>query len=121
MLTSRVALALVVVGILGSLSSAADNTLTDQEKQEGWKLLFDGRTSWKTSTLAPSKTPVQDSALNPHGSGGYMLIHDQPWENFRLTLDFKLSKGCNSGIFIRTFPLEPRPGKDVGFNGLEVA
>ena len=50
-----------------------------------------------------------------------MLIHEEPWENFRLALDFKLSKGCNSGIFVRTFPLTPRPGKDVGFNGLEIA
>ena len=31
------------------------------------------------------------------------------------------AKGCNSGVFIRTFPLTPRPGKDVGFNGIEVA
>jgi hypothetical protein len=110
-----------LIGFLGSPSAAADNMLTEQEEKDGWQLLFDGHTGWKTSTLAASKTPVQDGTLNPHGSGGYMIIHDQPWENFRLALDFKLSKGCNSGIFIRTFPLEPRPGKDVGFNGLEVA
>ena len=42
-------------------------------------------------------------------------------ENIRLALDFKISTGCNSGVFIRTFPLRARPGKDVGFNGLEVA
>ncbi len=28
---------------------------------------------------------------------------------------------CNSGIFVRTFPLTPRKGKDVGYNGIEVA
>src|SRR5262249_13761637 len=38
-----------------------------------------------------------------------------------LSLDFKISKGCNSGIFIRTYPLTLRPGKDVGFNGMEIA
>ena len=38
-----------------------------------------------------------------------------------LALDFKISKGCNSGVFIRTYPLTPRPGKDVGFNGIEIA
>jgi len=104
-------------------AGAADNNLSDQEKQEGWRLLFDGHSfaGWKSNTLAPSKAPIEDGSLNPHKCGGYMLIHDQQWENFRLALDFKLSKGCNSGIFIRTFPLTPRPGKDVGFNGLEVA
>jgi alpha-3'-ketoglucosidase len=38
-----------------------------------------------------------------------------------LSLDFKISKGCNSGVFVRTYPLKPRPGKDVGFNGIEIA
>jgi hypothetical protein len=65
--------------------------------------------------------PVEDGALNPHGCGGYMLIHEQEWADFQLSLDFKLSPGCNSGIFVRTFPLQPREGKDVGFNGIEIA
>jgi hypothetical protein len=50
-----------------------------------------------------------------------MLTHEKVWENFKLSLDFKISPKCNSGIFIRTFPLTPRPGKDVGFNGIEIA
>ena len=33
---------------------------------------------------------------------------------------FKISKGCNSGVFVHTSSLTPRPGKDVGFNGIEV-
>jgi hypothetical protein len=101
----------------------ADNTLTDQEKKDGWRLLFDGRTldGWQTSSQQPSKTGVEEGALNPHGCGGYMLIHKEQWENFKLALDFKLSKACNSGVFLRTSPLTPRPGKDVGFNGLEIA
>jgi hypothetical protein len=50
-----------------------------------------------------------------------MLVHTQRWDHFQLSLDFKISKGCNSGIFVRTSTLTPRPGKDVGFNGLEIA
>ena len=38
-----------------------------------------------------------------------------------LKLDFKISPGCNSGVFFRTWPLTPRPGRDVGYNGLEMA
>ena len=67
------------------------------------------------------RTPVLDGALNPHKAGHYMLVHTQQWENFILSLDFKISKGCNSGIFVRTASLTPRPGKDVGFNGIEIA
>lgn len=85
--------------------------------------MFDGKSldGWQTSSEKPSQRPVEDSSINPHKCGGYMLIHKETWENFKLSLDFKLSPKCNSGIFIRTFPLTPRPGKDVGFNGIEVA
>ena len=50
-----------------------------------------------------------------------MMIHKDRWADFTLKLDFKISQGCNSGVFVRTFPLTPRPGKDVGFNGIEIA
>jgi hypothetical protein len=49
------------------------------------------------------------------------MIHEKQWADFVLSLDFKISRGCNSGVFVRTFPLTPRPGKDVGFNGIEIA
>ncbi len=102
---------------------ADDNTLTDQEKQDGWLLLFDGNSldGWMTSSQKPSQRPVEDHAINPHKCGGYMLMPNKAWGDFILALDFKISKQCNSGVFIRTFPLTPRPGKDVGYNGLEVA
>jgi hypothetical protein len=50
-----------------------------------------------------------------------MMVHEKTWGDFVLSLDFKISKGCNSGIFLLTSSLKPRPGKDVGFNGIEVA
>jgi hypothetical protein len=102
---------------------AADNELTEHEKREGWLLLFDGNTldGWMTSSQKPSKRPVEDHCINPHKCGGYMMVHEKMWENFVLSLDYKISKGCNSGVFVRTFSLTPRRGKDVGFNGLEIA
>ncbi len=83
MFLPRSILTLPVFAITCAVAVAADNTLSEQEKKDGWQLLFDGRTGWKTATMAESKTPVEEGTLNPHGSGGYMLIHDQPWENFR--------------------------------------
>jgi hypothetical protein len=105
------------------LSLADGNQLTPAEREAGWVLLFDGKSleGWKTSSEKPSQRPMEESALNPHRCGGYMLIHEKTWENFKLSMDFKISPGCNSGVFIRTWPLTPRPGKDVGFNGIEIA
>lgn len=109
--------------LVGSAGQAADNTLTDQEKKEGWQLLFDGKST--KGWMSPKEKPlpashVQDGALNPHPCD-YMLVYEKPLENYVLALDFKLTPKCNSGIFIRTSPLKPRPGFDVGFNGMEVA
>ena len=104
-------------------SKDADNALSQEEKKEGWALLFDGKSlrGWKTSSAHPSKVPVEEESINPHGCGGYMMIHEKIWSDFALALDFKISKGCNSGVFVRTYPLTARPGKDVGFNGIEIA
>jgi hypothetical protein len=108
--------------LFASPAVAADNELTEQEKKDGWLLLFDGKTldGWMTSSQKPSRRPVEDHAINPHKCGGYMMIHKKQWGDFTLALDFKISKNCNSGVFVRTYPLTPRPGKDVGFNGIEV-
>jgi hypothetical protein len=121
-MTTRTLL-LGLVLLAGAPLHAADNELTPKEKADGWLLLFDGKTlaAWMTSSGKPSKTPVEDGCINPHRCGGYMMVHEKPWEDFILSLDFKISKGCNSGVFVRTYSLKPRPGKDVGFNGLEVA
>src|SRR6185436_8043857 len=101
-------------------SGPTDNTLTEAERGDGWLLLFDGKTyaGWMNSDRTPPRTPVADGALNPHRAGHYMLVHTQQWENFILALDFKITAKCNSGVFVRTSSLTPRPGKDVGFNGI---
>ncbi len=120
---SHLLLAALMAVCCGIDALAADNTLSDQEKADGWLLLFDGHSlnGWMTSSQKPSQRPVDDHALNPRKCGGYMLIHEKPWSDFVLQLDFKISPHCNSGVFVRTFPLTPREGKDVGYNGIEVA
>lgn len=120
---SLLLLSIALTALLSTGVRAADNQLTEKEKKDGWVLLFDGKTvnGWRNSkNKTVPETHVQEGSLNPHPCD-YMLIHEKVWDNFKLALDFKISPKCNSGIFLRTFPLEPRPGKDVGFNGIEVA
>jgi hypothetical protein len=123
----RTGLMLVVAAVLSGPAAApaggADNVLSRREQAEGWILLFDGKSldGWLTSGGTPSRTPVDDGCINPHGCGGYMMVPRGDRSDFVLALDFRISPGCNSGVFVRTFPLAPRPGKDVGSNGLEVA
>lgn len=113
----------MVVALAGGVAAGVPGRAAEEADGGGWISLFDGKTlnGWKTSNSQPSKRPVEDGAINPHRAGAYMVIHEKQWADFILSLDFKLSKGCNSGVFFRTFPLSPYPGRDVGWNGLEIA
>ena len=122
-MTQSTWLGILLLLATSSWALAADNTLTDQEKTDGWLLLFDGQTTKGWMTIKEKPLPdkhVQDGSLNPHPCD-YMLTSEKAWENYKLSLDFKISSKCNSGIFVRTFPLTPRPGRDIGFNGIEIA
>ena len=124
-MNARVLLPLImlILTLLHGHARSDENMLTEAEKQSGWQLLFDGGSTagWMDATGKPApQTHVQEGCLNPH-STHYMLVYEKPFDNFELSLEFKLSPKCNSGIFVRTWPLEPRPGKDVGYNGIEIA
>ncbi|MDB5350253.1 MAG: hypothetical protein JWN86_1500 [Planctomycetota bacterium] len=87
--------------------------------EEGSKSLFDGKspTGWKLNSGGDlPKANIQEDGLNPHGSGGYIVMYEKPYKDFVLDFDYKLSKGCNSGVFLRVG--EP---KDPVYTGLEIA
>jgi hypothetical protein len=102
----------------GRFAHAADNQLTDTEKAEGWVLLFNGRDldGWKNNNDTPVKATIQEGAINPHESGGYLLVYEKPFGDFVLRCDVKMSQPrCNSGVFFRTGDLN-----DPVYSGFEV-
>ncbi len=99
---------------------AQDNVLSAKEKKEGWQLLFDGfsMNKWKgaSSDSFPAKGwKVADGVLfidNETGrqSGGDVLTTEE-FENFELSIDFKLTEGANSGVKYSVQKLsQPAPG-----------
>ncbi len=68
----------------------------------GWRPLFDGKTTagWRgfRQSSVPTGWQVVDSALTRVGPATDLITTDQ-FENFELTLEWKISKGGNSGIF----------------------
>ncbi|HEY2841707.1 MAG TPA: DUF1080 domain-containing protein [Pirellulales bacterium] len=89
---------------LAAPALAADNELTAEEKAAGWQLLFNGKdtTGWKCNNDKPIATKVEEGALAPYKSGGYLIIYDKPFGDFVLKCDAKMGDAdCNSGVFFR--------------------
>ncbi len=80
------------------------NQLSQQEQKSGWKLLFNGKdlSGW-TVADAPDAWTVEDDALTCTGKGGGMIYADGVYKNFELKLEFKLTPGANSGVFLRVW------------------
>jgi 3-keto-disaccharide hydrolase len=77
--------------------------------QKEFKTIFDGTSStgWILCDKKPlPKEHVQADGLNPHGTGSYLTVHETKYGDFVLDFDYKLSKGCNSGVFVRVSDLD---------------
>ena len=111
-------IALILAAFLSiRVARGADNELSDREKSDGWLLLFDGKSldHWQNANAKPmNPAAVQDGAFNPHLAGSYVPYYSkQTFADFTLALDFKVSKGCNSGVFFRM--ADPKDPVQSGF------
>lgn len=89
--------------------TAGLNTLTDQERAEGWMLLFDGQSMehWRgfRSDSVPPGWGVEDGMLvfnAEHGEEGYGdLMTREQFADFDLSLEWKTAPCGNSGVLFR--------------------
>lgn len=102
------------------------NTLSEQEKADGWKLLWDGKTptGWRgaKSTSFPEKGwTIENSMLKVlksdggESTNGGDIVTTQKYKDFVLSVDFKITDGANSGVkyFVDT-ELNKGEGSSIG-------
>ena len=103
--------------------NAPANTLTPKEKKAGWQLLFDGKstTGWHgyNLTVFPDCWIIEDGSLTMITEGGQEsqdIISDKVYKSYAFSVEFKLTKGANSGIIFQVaedtkykFPYETGP------------
>ena len=102
------------------------NDLTEAEKTEGWKLLFDGKTTqgWRGAHM--EGFPGSGWTIDPDGSltvkttgggesaqGGDIVTSDE-YSNFELMADVRITPGANSGIKYYVTENEKTEGSAIG-------
>jgi hypothetical protein len=95
----------MMVGML-AVHAQTSNQLTDAEKKQGWKLLFDGisTSGWHTYNQktfgagwkVDNGTLFRDASTQKGEAGD--ICTDGEYENFDLKLQWKISKNGNSGV-----------------------
>lgn len=106
------------------------NTLSSQEKKEGWFLLFNGKdfTGWRqcNGTGMPGNWVIEDNSMKVttgegkkpgQPSGGDIIYANKKFRNFELSVDWKVEKMGNSGIF---YYVREVPGKPVYYAAPEI-
>jgi hypothetical protein len=110
-----------LAGCAALASQAADlNTLTEEEKAGGWKLLFDGKETSGWRAYAHTDFPkqgwvIEDGCLkNEAGAHGGDLVTTQQFTDFDLKFEWRISPAGNSGV--KYLVKEGKSGKaGVGF------
>ena len=102
------------------------NNLTYQEEKDGWKMLWDGKTTkgWRGAKL--DKFPEEGWSIENgelivaetgggESTAGGDIVTTIDYSDFELTVDFKLTPGANSGIkyYVDT-EINKGPGSSIG-------
>jgi hypothetical protein len=96
------------------------NVLSDEEEHDGWKLLFDGKTTkgwkgFKKDSFPAKGWTIKDGILTAaHGGGGGDICTTDQYTNFEFKCDWRVEEGGNSGIMYHstedhTYPWETGP------------
>ena len=86
--------------------------LTENEIREGWIALFDGHSLFGWKPNSDANWSVQDGVITADSGNPGLLLTPVRFADFELRCDYRLAKGGNSGIFLRT-PFKPTdPTKD---------
>ncbi|MCW8925019.1 MAG: DUF1080 domain-containing protein [Xanthomonadales bacterium] len=89
--------------------SFLDNQLTPYEKRQGWRLLWDGKTSagWRGAKLdhfPESGWTMENGVLTVEATDGGEstgpgdIVTIDSFANFEFTFEFKMTEGANSGV-----------------------
>lgn len=107
---------MLVIAICQTSSGLADEAqigLTESEKRGGWLMLFDGKSTegWRNykSDKISDGWVAKDGLLERVGKGAGDIVSEEQYSNFELSLEYRISKGGNSGIMFHVTEDQAKP------------
>src|SRR5688572_5452353 len=104
-MTARLCLSLTALLLLSAVAASAEpaiNTLSDEEKVAGWKLLFDGKSTagWRNYKKPDigAGWKVENGALARADKGAGDIITEGKYAAFEFIVEYNISKEGNSGL-----------------------
>ncbi len=100
-----------------TITSKSGVTMLSQKALiEGWRPIFDGKSldGWEINGPKDGVEVKDGTILVASGGGDVHTKAD--YKDFELSIDFQISKLCNSGVFLRG----ERSDKDPAFSGCEI-
>lgn len=102
--------------------NAKDNTLSPREEADGWRLLWDGKSTegWRGARLdhfPEHGWNIKNGVLTVQKAGGGEstnggdIVTTRTYKNFMLSVDFQITPGANSGI---KYFVDPEMNKGAG-------
>src|SRR5438105_2792328 len=92
--------------------SAPHNRLSAAEIAAGWIKLFDGETMFGWKPNNDVNWQITDGVVHADKGDPGLLVTTTEFADFELRCDFRLEKGGNSGIFLRSVFSPKDPTKD---------
>ncbi|HIA20477.1 MAG TPA: DUF1080 domain-containing protein, partial [Planctomycetaceae bacterium] len=85
-------------------------TITPSEKQSGWKLLFDGKTTkgwrnYQANNISSGWKVIEGALTQVDKAAGDIVTEDQ-YDSFELSLEYKVATGAKSGLLYHVIESE---------------
>lgn len=97
------------------LAADEPNELTEAERRSGWRLLFDGKSfdGWRNfkKDAVSDGWAVEDGTIAYQGKGAGDIVTKETFGSFELQLEYRISKGGNSGLMFHVTEEENTPWK----------
>ena len=90
----------LAIGLGPAVGADEPNTLSSEEKEAGFRLLFNGKdlTGWKHG----GNWTVKQGEISRQGKGGHLVYQESKVpDDFELRFEWKVAEGSNSGIYYR--------------------